>query len=99
MKVINYLGCDNSYRLNYNYDLEKKISKFQNMYSTILRTLKRKLRKLKFYRAKAGPSLLCGNEVWTLTKNDCKRTQAAEIKFLRSVAGYTTCLLYTSRCV
>lgn len=34
----------------------------------------------------AVPTLLCGTEVWTLTKSDCNPIQAADINVLRSIA-------------
>jgi len=37
----------------------------------------------------ARPSLLCGSETWVTTKRDMTRLEAAEMPFLRSVAGYT----------
>ena len=33
--------------------------------------------------------LLYGSEFWTLTKEDERKIEAAEMRFLRSVAGYT----------
>ena len=37
----------------------------------------------------ALPTLLYGSENWTLTKGQASRIQAAEMRFLRHVAGYT----------
>ena len=37
----------------------------------------------------ALPTLLYGSENWTLTKGHASRMQAAEMRFLRDVAGYT----------
>jgi hypothetical protein len=37
----------------------------------------------------AIPTLLYGSECWTLTKRQKKRLEAAEMRFLRSVAGYS----------
>ena len=36
----------------------------------------------------AVPFLLRRSEVWSLTKNDCKRVQGTEMKLLCSVAGH-----------
>jgi hypothetical protein len=36
----------------------------------------------------AIPTLLHGSECWTLTKRQKSRLEAAEMRFLRSVAGY-----------
>jgi len=45
---------------------------------------------MKFYKVVAGPSLLYGSETWVTTKRDMTRLEAAEMRFLRSVTGYTT---------
>jgi hypothetical protein len=42
-----------------------------------------------FYKAVARPSLLYGSETWVTTKRDMTGLEAAEIRFLRSVTGYT----------
>ena len=44
---------------------------------------------MKFYKVVAGPSLLYGSETWITTKRDMTRLEAAEMRFLRSVTGYT----------
>ena len=44
---------------------------------------------MKFYKVVARPSLLYGNETWVTTKRDMIRLEAAEMRFLRSVTGYT----------
>ena len=44
---------------------------------------------MKFYKAVARPSLLYGSETWVTTKRDMTRLEAAEMRFLRSVMGYT----------
>jgi hypothetical protein len=36
----------------------------------------------------AIPTFLYGSECWTLTKRQRSRLEAAEMRFLRSVAGY-----------
>lgn len=60
------------------------------MCGTIIRTLKEKSRKdtlLKFYKVMAVCTLLYGCETWTLTKNYCKRIQAAEMRFCDLLCG------------
>lgn len=37
----------------------------------------------------AVPMLLYGSEFWTLTKSEEKRIAVIEMRFLRSIAGYT----------
>ena len=44
---------------------------------------------MKFYKVVARPSLLYGSETWVTTKRDMTRLEAAEMRFLRSVTGYT----------
>jgi hypothetical protein len=44
---------------------------------------------LKFYKILALPSLLHGTECCTLTKRQLQEDKSSEMRFLRSVAGYT----------
>jgi len=44
---------------------------------------------MKFYNAVARPSLLYGSETWVTTKRDMTGLEAAEMRFLRNVTGYT----------
>ena len=44
---------------------------------------------MKFYKAVARPSLLYGSETWVTTERDMTGLEAAEMRFLRSVTGYT----------
>jgi len=44
---------------------------------------------MKFYKVVARPTLLYGSETWVNTKRHMTRLEAAEIRFLRSVKGYT----------
>jgi len=44
---------------------------------------------MKFYKVVARPSLLYGSETWATTQRDMTRLEAAEMRFLRSVTGYT----------
>ena len=44
---------------------------------------------MKFYKAVARPTLLYGSETWVTTTRDITRLEAAELRFLRSVKGYT----------
>ena len=44
---------------------------------------------MKFYKVVARPSLLYGSETWLTTKRDMTRLEAAEMRFIRSVKGYT----------
>jgi hypothetical protein len=44
---------------------------------------------LKFYNIVAVPMLTYASENWTINRSDKKKIESAEMKFLRSVAGYT----------
>ena len=44
---------------------------------------------MKFYIVIARPTLLYGSETWVTTTRDMTRLEAAEMRFLRSVKGYT----------
>jgi hypothetical protein len=44
---------------------------------------------LKFYKIMAVPMLTYASENWTINWSDKKKIESAEMKFLRSVAGYT----------
>ena len=43
----------------------------------------------KVYKVEARPTLLYGSEIWVTTRRDMTRLEAAELRFLRSVKGYT----------
>jgi molybdopterin-guanine dinucleotide biosynthesis protein len=45
--------------------------------------------KMKLYKVVAKLTLLYGSETWVTTKRDMTRLEAAEMRFLRSVKGYT----------
>jgi hypothetical protein len=90
VQSFNYLGCDISF--NYDRHVSQKIYKFQYACGTIKRTLRNKTRKdtiLKFYKVMAVPTLVYGSENWAVNRADIRTAEAAEMKFLRYVAGYT----------
>jgi hypothetical protein len=68
---LSYLGCN----VTYKYDLNDKLTKFQNVCGVIARALKKKTKK--FYKIMAVPVLLYGSETWTPRKRDWHRIQAA----------------------
>jgi hypothetical protein len=43
----------------------------------------------KFYKVVARPALLYGSETWITTTRDMTGLEAVEMRFLRSVKGYT----------
>jgi hypothetical protein len=69
----------------------QKISRFQGTCDTVRKRLKktRTDTQLQFYKAVDRPSLLYGSETWVTTQRDMTRLEAAEMRFLRSVTGYT----------
>ena len=44
---------------------------------------------MKFYKVIARPTQFYGSETWVTTKRDMTRLEAAEMRLLRSVKGYT----------
>jgi len=89
VRQFNYLGCE--LRLDSEPDFDKKINRFQGICGSIRKHLKetRTDTKMKFYKVVARPSLLYGSETWVTTKRDMTRLEVAEMRFLRSVTGYT----------
>jgi len=85
-----YLGCSISYQFS-NY-VEFKLAKFLQLIVTIKRTIFRKVRTetiLKIYNTLVLPTFLYGSEKWTVTALQKWRIEAAEMKLLRPLAGYT----------
>jgi hypothetical protein len=71
--------------------VELKLEKFLQLIGTIKRTTFRKVRTetiLKLYNTLVLPTFLYGSENWTLTASQTGRTEAAEMKLLRPLAGY-----------
>ena len=85
-----YLGCSISYQ--FSNDVELELAKFLQLIGTIKRTIFRKVRTetiLKLYNTLVLPTFLYGSENWTLTASQRRRIEAAEMKSLRPLAGYT----------
>jgi hypothetical protein len=73
-------------------DVEFKLAKFLQLTGTIRKTIFRKVWTetiLKIYSTLVMPKFLYGSENWTRTTLQRRRTEAAEIKLLRPLAGYT----------
>jgi len=86
-----YLGCGISYQ--FSNDVELKLAKFLQLIGTIKRTIIGKVRTetiLKLYNTLVLPAFLYGSENWTLTASQRRRNEAAEMKLLRPLAGYTS---------
>ena len=45
--------------------------------------------RIKLYNTLALPVLLYGSETWTVKARDARRITAAEMKYMRRIAGYT----------
>ena len=87
-----YLGCSLSYQCS--NDVEFKFAKFLQLIGTIKKTIFKKVRTetvLKLYNTLILPTFLYGSENWTLTALQRRRIEAAEMKLLRPLAGYTLC--------
>jgi hypothetical protein len=72
--------------------VEFKLAKFLQLIVTIKRTIFRKVRMetiLKIYNTLVLPTFLYGSENLTLTALQRRRIEAAEMKLLRPLAGYT----------
>jgi hypothetical protein len=71
-------------------DFEKK-NRFQRICGTIRKHLKKTGTdtQMQFSKVVARPTLLYGSETWVTTKLDMTRLEATEMRFLRSVKGYT----------
>ena len=81
-----YLGCSISYQ--FSNDVESKLAKFLQLIGTIKRTIFGKVRAetiLKIYNTLVLPKFLYGSE----TALQRRRTEAAEMKLLRPLTGYT----------
>ena len=72
--------------------MEFKLAKFLQLIFAIKRTIFGKVRTetiLKIYNTLVLPTFLYGSENWTLTALQSRRIEAAEMKLLRPLAGYT----------
>jgi len=72
--------------------VEFKLVKFLQLICTIKKTIFRKARTetiLKIYNTLILPTFLYGSENWNLTALERRRVEAAEMKLLRPLAGYT----------
>jgi hypothetical protein len=72
--------------------VEFKLAKFLQLTGTIKRIIFRKVRMetiLKIFNTLVLPTFLYVSENWTLTALQRQRIQAAEMKLLRPLAGYT----------
>ena len=85
-----YLGCSTSYE--FSNDVEFKSATILQLIGTVKRTIFTKVRTetvLKIYNTLVLPTFLYGSENWTLTAFQRRRIEAAEMKLLRPLAGYT----------
>ena len=57
--------------------------------SRILKGITQLSTQIKFYNVMAVPILMYGSENWSLNRSDKRKIEAAEMRFLRVMAGYT----------
>jgi len=74
-----------------NQILRNQINRYQRICGTIRIHLKkpRTDTQMKCYKVVARPTPLYGSKTWVTTTRDMTRLEAAEMRFLRSVKGYT----------
>jgi len=85
-----YLGCSISY--HFSNDVEFKLAEFLQLIGTIRRTIFKKVRTetiLKIHNTLVLSTFLYGSENWALTALQRRRIEAAKMKLLRPLAGYT----------
>ena len=89
VKQFNYLGCELS--LDRELDFDKNINIFQTICGTIRKQLKKTCRdtEMKFYKPVARPTLLKCSETWGTAERNMARLEGAEMRFVRSIKGYT----------
>ena len=90
MKQFTYLGCSLSYHCS--NDVEFKLAKLLQLIGTIKKTIFKKVRTetvLKLNNTLILLTFLYGSENWTLTASQRRKIEAAEMKLLRPLAGYT----------
>jgi hypothetical protein len=88
--TIRSLGCRISYQSS--NDVEFELAKFLQLIGTIKKTIFRKVRTetvLKIYNTLVLPTFLYGSENWTLRALQRRRFEAAEMKLLKPLTGYT----------
>jgi hypothetical protein len=76
----------------FSIDVEFKLAKVLQLIGKIKRAIFKKMRRetiLKIYNTLVLPTFLYGSENVTLTASQMRRIEAAEIKLLRPLAGYT----------
>jgi hypothetical protein len=73
-------------------DVITNIYKYKSIYGIIRRTLGRRTRRetqLRFCKVIAVPKSMHGTETWVLTKKEENMKPTAEMKFSRSLEGYS----------
>jgi len=91
-QVRQFISPDCSISYQFSNDVEFKLATFLQLIGIIKRTTFKKVRTetiLKIYNTLVLPTFLCGSENWTLTASERRRIEAAEMKLLRPLTGYT----------
>ena len=91
VNLLNYLGNVISYERE--LDIDNKLNNFlkiTGILNNVFRPQKKTLKKttIKLYNTLALPVLLYGSETWTIKASDARKITAAEMKYMRRMAGY-----------
>jgi len=84
----NYLGFELSLEGEPEFDKSKRIPSNMRHCQESLKE-NRTETQMEFYKAVARPSLLYGSETWVTTERDMTGLEAAEMRIVRMVKGYT----------
>ena len=90
MRDFNYRGCILS--CCERREVNNEINKFQRMCGAVSRTIRGKTQlstQIKFYKVMTVPVLVYGSENWSINRSDKRKIEAAEMRFLIPMAGYT----------
>jgi len=91
VKKFIYLGRELSLDGEPDFGKKRNTSRSQRMCGAITKHLNRTLTdtQKKFYEVVATTTLIYSTETWVTTKRDVTLLEAAQMRFLRSVKGYT----------
>jgi hypothetical protein len=71
-------------------DVDHKLNSYLKITGILNNDHKKPLKiRIKLYNTLGLPVLLYGSETWTIKARDARRISAAEMKYMRSTAGYT----------
>jgi hypothetical protein len=89
VKNFKYLDCEISYENEKDFQQKAKFAQILGILNNTFKpSLVQKSLKIKIYNTLALPTLLYGNEIWTLKQKDKNRLTSGEMKFFRRTAEY-----------